>query len=134
MINGSYQSCQNTLRFTNPTTLQLFSDDPILGDQYDDFPEACIDNNERIQQGIDKRNNEVSQSLLSVTPIPVVDILTVKNLLEGDRVFLYDILGNIVFEEIVVGPELKLNLLKFTPGVYFIFVKNRLPVKIIKTF
>jgi hypothetical protein len=67
----------------------------------------------------------ISQSGITVTPVPVQNDITIRGLAPNTLIKIHDITGNTVLIEETPGEELKLDLTFLTPGMYILCNSNR---------
>ncbi len=90
---------------------QLDSDDDGIGD-------ACENSGTGFQ-------NEEPQTGISIYPVPAYDLayleITEEQLREAD-VYIYDMLGRLIYEGNTTGTITKLDVVRFSPGIYKVIV------------
>jgi len=74
---------------------------------------------------------DVAAKRLKFTPTPVIDMLTVSNLTDGDRIQVISIQGTILIQTQSDGYSIVLDMSRYAPGVYLIKVNETIS-KIIK--
>jgi hypothetical protein len=61
---------------------------------------------------------------VSVFPNPVVDYIKITGVKPGDKVTIYDLLGQVAYEEISKSAELVINHYEFSKGIYIYIITS----------
>lgn len=81
--------------------------------------------------GSNEINNTNTREFV-VSPNPATNIFVISNLELNDEIFLYNVVGKLLFKTISNGAELNIEANNLKPGIYFIMVSGLSPKKIIK--
>jgi hypothetical protein len=61
---------------------------------------------------------------ISVFPNPVFNIVKFTGLVPGDKISIYNFLGQIIYEEISISTEFELDKFEFNKGIYFYIITS----------
>ncbi len=76
---------------------------------------------------------DINKQRFKVVPIPATSFAQIESITEGEVVMLFDLLGNLLYQERATKDFMKINLSNLPPAIYIIKVGNRIPEKIIKS-
>jgi hypothetical protein len=74
--------------------------------------------------------NDIRNKTVSVFPNPVIDVLNISGITEGEMVEIYDIQGRLVLRQNFHGTGIRTE--RLSAGIYFLKCKDFNPVKILK--
>jgi hypothetical protein len=74
---------------------------------------------------------ELNAAGVIVYPNPVNDILTINSEKEIGEIKIYDVVGKLVYQELIKNSNAEIDVREFEPGIYFVEIA-RMRMKFVK--
>ena len=83
------------------------------------YPDSSLTFADRCEYTTPNSVDEQLKMNISVFPNPINHFIKIKGLTQGDKVTIYNILGQVVFDEISISAELTVDKFDYDTGIYF---------------